>query len=178
ERRESSKGVTCFNYKKLGHVKSDCPLLNVKRKKDKKTTMLVNVSPSEYSSEEEEVEDEEVDKKEMAQMCFMALEEVTSISYSDNDSDNDDDEELDVKEILIEMQKLIKLNVLQKGKILDLENKLSKTQSKLNKDESFKIELEKKNKELINEARNINEKLVAYELTKSKLEEKNKELVK
>ncbi|MCR2848122.1 hypothetical protein, partial [Heyndrickxia coagulans] len=70
--------------------------------------------PKYYSSEEEAVEDEEVDEKEMAQMCFMAHEEVSSIF------DSDDDDSLDLEEVLEEMKNLMKKNAFQKGKILKL----------------------------------------------------------
>ena len=101
EGKKKTKEVTCYECKKLGHIKSECPKLKFKNKgaKDKKKAFKAtwdDISESEIEEEQGEV----------ANLCFMALEndiEVPSTSnssfnndFDDNchDDDDDDDDEI------------------------------------------------------------------------------------
>ncbi|MFV0960615.1 hypothetical protein QML37_29340 [Klebsiella pneumoniae] len=66
----TSNEVRCYNCKKLGHIKKDCPLLKIKPKEHfkKKKAFQACWDDSDSSSDEEE-------KEETANLCLMALEE-------------------------------------------------------------------------------------------------------
>ncbi|RVW55764.1 hypothetical protein CK203_075787 [Vitis vinifera] len=59
-----------------GHIKYDCPLYKSEAKKRMKKTMMVTWSESEESSEEE-------NEKEVANMCFMAIDDLDEGSMKD-----------------------------------------------------------------------------------------------
>lgn len=59
----------CYNYRKSGHVKKDCPKLKEKSSKDKKKDLMIcDVSEDDISDE-----DDEPRSKEKNQVCKMAL---------------------------------------------------------------------------------------------------------
>ena len=64
------KDLVCFKCKKSGHIKYDCPLYKSEAKKRKKKTMMATWSESEDESSEKENE------KKVANMCFMAIDEL------------------------------------------------------------------------------------------------------
>ncbi|RVW63018.1 hypothetical protein CK203_062906 [Vitis vinifera] len=68
----------CFKCKKLGHVKYDCPFYKSEAKKRKKKAMMATWSESEDESSKKENE------KEVANMCFMAIDELDEGSKKDN----------------------------------------------------------------------------------------------
>ena len=92
-----TKEVTCYECKKPGHIKSECPKLKFKNKgaKDKKKAFKATWD----NSSESELED---DQDEVANLCFMAFENDIKVSSSSNssfyefnddwhDNNNDDD---------------------------------------------------------------------------------------
>ena len=82
ERRSKDDPLICFECKKPGHMKMDCPM----RKKYKGRAMLVEW----LNSDEEDSENEE--NNEVANMCMMALDEgVSTSSQSNSDSENEND---------------------------------------------------------------------------------------
>ena len=73
EKEKEKEPLICYECKKPGHFKYDCPLLKKAYKKKKKAYMATWTDSDESSSEEEE-------QKEVANICFMA-----------NNDDNDDE---------------------------------------------------------------------------------------
>ncbi|RVW51415.1 hypothetical protein CK203_097177 [Vitis vinifera] len=71
------KDLVCLKCKKLGHIKYDCPLYKSEAKMRKKKTMMATWSESEDESSEEENE------KEVANMCFIAIDEFVEGSKKD-----------------------------------------------------------------------------------------------
>ncbi|RVW62243.1 hypothetical protein CK203_064480 [Vitis vinifera] len=69
EKWEEKRDLVCFKHKKPGHIKYDCPLYKSEAKRRMKKVMMANWSESEESSEEE-------NEKEVANMCFMAIDEL------------------------------------------------------------------------------------------------------
>ena len=100
-----TKEVTCYECKKSGHIKSECPKLKCKNKgaKDKKKAFKATWDDTSESEMEEE-------QDEVANLCFMALEdniEVPSSSnsffynnFDDNCHDIDDDDDNDETSIV------------------------------------------------------------------------------
>ncbi|WJZ84635.1 hypothetical protein VitviT2T_004230 [Vitis vinifera] len=72
EKWEEKRDLTCFKCKKLGHIKYDCPLYKSEAKRRMKKAMMATWSESEESSEEE-------NEKEVANMCFMAIDDIDEI---------------------------------------------------------------------------------------------------
>ena len=74
-----TKEVTCYKYKKQGHIKSECPKLKFKNKgaKDKKKAFKATWENSSESEMEEE-------QDEVANLCFMALEDDIEVPSSSN----------------------------------------------------------------------------------------------
>ena len=84
ERKSKDDPPICFECKKPGHMKMDCPMR--KKNKYKGRAMLADW----LNSDEEDSDKEE--KNEVANMCMMALDDGVSISsQSDCDSENDED---------------------------------------------------------------------------------------
>ncbi|RVW35048.1 hypothetical protein CK203_079837 [Vitis vinifera] len=81
ERWEKKRDLVCFKCKKLGHIKYDCPLYKSEVKRRKKKTMMITWSESEDESFEEEKE------KEVANMCFMAIDELDEVNSNLSDED-------------------------------------------------------------------------------------------
>nr|CAN73857.1 hypothetical protein VITISV_037898 [Vitis vinifera] len=76
ERWEEKRDLVCFKYKKLVHIKYDCPLYKSEAKRRKKKTTMATWSESKESSEEEK-------EKEVANMCFMEIDELDDGSKKD-----------------------------------------------------------------------------------------------
>ena len=70
EGKKKTKEVTCYECKKPGHIKSECPKLKFKNKgaKDKKKAFKATWDDTSESEMEEE-------QDEVANLCFMALED-------------------------------------------------------------------------------------------------------
>ena len=99
EGKKKTKEVTCYECKKSGHIKSQCPKLKFKNKgaKDKKKAFKTTW----YDTSEFEMKEEQ---GEVANICFMALEddiEVPSTSHSSFNNDYDDDDETSIVNILM-----------------------------------------------------------------------------
>ncbi|RVX07060.1 hypothetical protein CK203_030468 [Vitis vinifera] len=76
EKWEEKRELTCFKCKKSGHIKYDCPLYKSEAKRRMKKAMMATWSESEESSEEE-------NEKEVANMCFMAIDDLDEGSKKD-----------------------------------------------------------------------------------------------
>ena len=143
EGKMKTKEVTCYECKKSGHIKSECPKLKFKNKgaKDKKKAFKATWDNSSESELEE-------DQDEVANLCFMALEDDIEVPSSSNSSFNfnndychDDDETSLVSKLMSKCKSLLskknhykhKLTSLTKDfKILKIEFcKLSKSNDKL-----------------------------------------------
>ena len=77
------RDLVCFKCKKLGHVKYDCPLYKSEAKRRMKKAMMATWSESEESSEEE-------NEKEVANMCFMAINDLDEVNSNFSDEDMHD----------------------------------------------------------------------------------------
>ncbi|RVW89359.1 hypothetical protein CK203_045436 [Vitis vinifera] len=73
---EEKRDLVCFKCKKSEHIKYDFPLYKSEVKRRMKKTMMTTWSESEESSEEEK-------EKEVANMCFMAIDEFDEGSKKD-----------------------------------------------------------------------------------------------
>ncbi|RVX01385.1 hypothetical protein CK203_031255 [Vitis vinifera] len=69
EKWEKKGDLICFKCKKPGHIKYDCPLYKIEAKRRMKKAMMATWSESEESSKEEK-------EKEVANMCFMAIDDL------------------------------------------------------------------------------------------------------
>ena len=78
EEKGKEKELTCFECKKPGHFKSECPQLKKNPRRFKKKAMMATWSDSDTSSFEEE------EKAEMANLCFMADNGEVSPSFLDD----------------------------------------------------------------------------------------------
>ncbi|WJZ84575.1 hypothetical protein VitviT2T_004175 [Vitis vinifera] len=74
---EEKRDLMCFKCKKSGHIKYDCLLYKSEAKRRMKKAMMATWSESEESSEEEK-------EKEVANMCFMAIDELDEESIGSN----------------------------------------------------------------------------------------------
>ncbi|RVW39389.1 hypothetical protein CK203_096132 [Vitis vinifera] len=93
ERWEEKRDLVCFKCKKLGYIKYDSPLYKSEAKRRKKKTMMATWSESEESSEEEK-------DKEVANMCFMAIDELEEVNSNLSDEElYEDFEKLSLKNI-------------------------------------------------------------------------------
>ena len=79
--REKRFGV--FQMQKPRHIKYDCPLYKSEAKRRMKKIMMVTWSESEESFEEER-------EKEVANMCFMAIDELDEVNFNFSDEDMHD----------------------------------------------------------------------------------------
>ena len=77
---EEKRDLVCFKCKKPGHIKYDCPLYKSEAKRRMKKTMIATWSESEESSEEE-------NEKEVANMYFMAIDDLDEINSNFSDED-------------------------------------------------------------------------------------------
>ncbi|RVW25638.1 hypothetical protein CK203_114658 [Vitis vinifera] len=101
--------LVCFKCKKLGHIKYDCPLYKSEAKRRMKRAMMATWSENEESSEEE-------NEKEVANMCFMAIDELDEVN-----SNSDEDMHNVFKELYEDFEKLSLKNSSLKRKIQELE---------------------------------------------------------
>ncbi|RVW82058.1 Retrovirus-related Pol polyprotein from transposon RE1 [Vitis vinifera] len=76
EKWEEKRDLVCFKCKRLGHIKYDCPLYKSEAKRRMKKAMMATWSESEESSEEE-------NEKKVANMCFMAIDDLNEGSKKD-----------------------------------------------------------------------------------------------
>ena len=126
--------LVCFKRKKLRHIKYDYPLYKSEAKKRKKKTMIATWSESEDESSEEEKE------KEVANMCFIAIDELDEVNSNISDEDIHDAFE----ELQDDFKKLGLKNVSLKKKVQQHEKELGEVKEKLSKFEVFKTHLEKR----------------------------------
>ena len=77
------KDLVCFKCKKSGHIKYDCPLYKSEAKRRMKKAMMGTLSESEESSDEQK-------DKEVANMCFMAIDELDEVNSNFSDEDMHD----------------------------------------------------------------------------------------
>ncbi|RVW30587.1 hypothetical protein CK203_086072 [Vitis vinifera] len=83
EKWEEKRDLVSFKCKKSGHIKYDCPLYKSEAKRRINKTMMTTWSESEESSEEEK-------EKEVANMCFMAIDELDEVNSNFIDEDMHD----------------------------------------------------------------------------------------
>ena len=102
--------MTYFKCKKPGHIKYDCPIYKSEAKRRIKKAMMVTWSESEEFSEEEK-------EKEVANMCFMAIDELDEVNSNFSDEDMHDVFE----ELYEDFEKLGLKNNSLKKKIQELE---------------------------------------------------------
>ena len=76
EKWDEKRYLTCFKCKNPGHIIYDCPLYKSEAKRIMKKAMMATWSESEESSEEEK-------KKEIANMFFMAIDDLDKESKKD-----------------------------------------------------------------------------------------------
>ncbi|RVX10821.1 Retrovirus-related Pol polyprotein from transposon RE1 [Vitis vinifera] len=76
EKWEEKGDLICFKCKKPRHIKYDCPLYKIEARRRMKKAMMATWSESEESSEEEK-------EKEVANMCFMAVDDLDEGSKED-----------------------------------------------------------------------------------------------
>ncbi|WKA09029.1 hypothetical protein VitviT2T_026708 [Vitis vinifera] len=134
EKWEEKRELTCFKCKKPGHIKYDCLLYKSEAKRRMKKAMMATWSESEESSEEE-------NEKEVANMCFMAIDDLDEVNSNFSDEDMHDVFE----ELYEDFEKLSLKNNSLKNKIQDLEKELEEVKEKFSIDELSKTHLEKEN---------------------------------
>ena len=193
EFKKKENDITCFECKKSGHIKAECPLLKYKNKKVKKKAMVATWSDSEISSDEEEEEkevanlcfmawenksedqEEQETENEAAYSCFMALEDVEEEEENDEVSESLSYNELyDAFESLLGEYKKIGLkNVDLKKQVSALKNDLKnchkdnddlKTRLDLSNEEIDKLKIDKKG--LVEKVENLT--LISSKLTQGK----------
>ena len=107
---EEKIDLMCFKCKKPGHIKYDCPLYKSEAKRRMKKAMMGTLSESEESSDEQK-------DKEVANMCFMAIDELDEVNFNFSDEDMHDVFE----ELYKDFEKLSLKNNSLKNKIQELE---------------------------------------------------------
>ena len=110
-RREKELGV--FQMQEMGHIKYDCPLYKSEAKKRKKKAMMATCSESEKSSEEE-------NEKKVANICFMAIDELDEVNSNISDEDIHDA----FQELYEDLEKLGLKNAYLKKKVQQIEKEL------------------------------------------------------
>ena len=110
EKWEEKRDLVCFKCKKPGHIKYDCPLYKREAKRRMKKTMMATWSESEESFEEEK-------EKEVANICFMEIDELDEVNSNFSDEDMHDVFE----ELYEDFEKLSLKNISLKKKIQQLE---------------------------------------------------------
>ncbi|RVX22856.1 Retrovirus-related Pol polyprotein from transposon RE1 [Vitis vinifera] len=76
EKWDEKRDLTCFKCKKPGQIKYDCPLYKSESKRRMKKAMMATWSESEESSKEE-------NEKEVANICFMVIDDLDEGSKKD-----------------------------------------------------------------------------------------------
>ncbi|XP_060969534.1 uncharacterized protein LOC133036805 [Cannabis sativa] len=171
--RESSRKddqIICYECKKPGHMKTDCPL----RKRSRRRAMMATWSESEKESSEDE-------QHEIANTCFMAIDDkVSNPNHTcDFESESDDDaldmsyEELSksFNDLLVDFEKLLAKNSTQRKKISLL---LEEVEALKVKENAFLIETQCKKcslfeKDVVNLKAKIDDlNKVVYNFTKGK----------
>ena len=84
EGKKKFKEVTCYECKKPGHIRSECPKLKFKNKGAKERRKAFKATWDDSSKLETEEEQEEV-----ANLCFMALEDENKVPSISNSSCDD-----------------------------------------------------------------------------------------
>ncbi|KAL6313657.1 hypothetical protein AAG906_010075 [Vitis piasezkii] len=124
------RDLVYFKCKKPGHIKYDCPLYKSEAKRRMKKAMMATWSESEESFEEEK-------EKEVANKCFMAIDEFDEVNSNFSDEDMHDVFE----ELYEDFEKLSLKNISLKKKIQQLEE----VKEKFSIAEISKTRLEKEN---------------------------------
>ncbi|XP_030478156.2 uncharacterized protein LOC115695214 [Cannabis sativa] len=171
--RESSRKddqITCYECKKPGHMKTDCPL----RKRNRRRAMVATWSESEKESSEDE-------QHEITNTCFMAIDDkVSNPNHTSDFESESDDDALDMSydelsksfnDLLVDFEKLLAKNSTQRKKI----NLLLEEVEALNvKENEFLIETQCKKcslfeKDVVNLKAKIDDlNKVVYNFTKGK----------
>ena len=114
--KEKKETITCYEYKKPGYIRSECPFLNKLKKK---------VIVATWDDNDEETSDDE-EQQEMTNLALMAIGE-ESFDGLDEVSDLPTDHELHnvFKELHNEWMKFDKKNVCFKKKMVELRNKMN-----------------------------------------------------
>ena len=115
KRWEEKRDLVCFKCKKLRHIKYDCPLYKSEAKRRMKKAMMATWSESEESSEEE-------NEKEVANMCFMVIDELDEVNSNISDEDIHDV----FQELYENLEKLGLKNTSLKNKVQHLKKNLEK----------------------------------------------------
>ncbi|KAM6587597.1 hypothetical protein CsatA_010202 [Cannabis sativa] len=108
--------IICYECKKPGHMKTDCPL----RKRSRRRAMMATWSESEKESSEDE-------QHEIANTCFMAIDDkVSNPNHTSDFESESDDDALDMSydelsksfnDLFVDFEKLLAKNSTQRKKI-------------------------------------------------------------
>ena len=134
ERWEKKRELVCFKCKKSGHIKYDCPFYKSEAKWRKKKAMMATWSESEDESSKEENE------KEVANICFMEIDELDEANSNISDEDIHDAFE----ELYEDFEKLGLKNDFLKKKVQQLEKELGEVKEKISNVEDSKTYHEKR----------------------------------
>ena len=136
EGKMKTKEVTCYECKKPGHIKSECPKLKFKNKgaKDKKKAFKATWDNSSESELEE-------DQDEVANLCFMAFEDDIKAPFSSissfyefnddfHDNNNDDDGTYMVSNLMSKYKSLLSKKNHYKHKLTSLTKEFENLKNK------------------------------------------------